>query len=230
MQTTISDTQTISLAITGLPHTGKTSTINRLFKQAYQTDTCEPTTMTVERHRLQTRIREDSQHQWQVTEISGLVSRPTAAHCAQLSAHVRDQDVILWLVNEMFSDLDDDTTGRPCADRLYLDMLHQLGKPIIVGINKIDLAAPYNWSNYYCIPSREQHITIEEDTKLYRERLNDHYSPAPSVVAYSSRHFIGLTELLMTLIRAVPDAKAWQFDALNDGQMDMWIANYIYSL
>ncbi len=164
------------VAIVGRPNVGKSTLFNRILRQHQAITASEPGT---------TRDRVAASAEWNgrrfsLVDTAGLEPRPDAplakAVRRQVDIALQEADVILFLTDGIdgLTPVDEDIAAR----------LRASGKPVVVGVNKIDT------------PKREP-----QTAEFYRMGLGD---PLP----LSAHHNSGVGELLDQVVALLPEAPA----------------------
>jgi hypothetical protein len=208
-----------TIGVIGVSGTGKSSTINAMFKSNLKVGHAVATTKEFRDVNLNIQVPEgrtlpnglkpnaDSVY-LRVVDAPGLgedISRDRE-YLAMYQKNLGRCDVILWVI-----------TGRNRAialDQNYLDLLRNFHAKIVFGVNQIDLVEPMNWNEKTNEPSREQEQYIEEIVRDRSERLSRTLGRSVEVIPYSSKKRWGLQAVFTELVTAAPMERAWVFSLI----------------
>ncbi|HEX8228619.1 MAG TPA: GTPase [Chloroflexia bacterium] len=123
--------------------------------------------------------------------------------------HLTRCDVILWVLT---------ARNRAVAlDQIYLQKLLDLEEfrnKLVFGVNQVDLVEPVNWDTKINLPSREQEANLDIILKDRRAKIESVVGRQVKMVAYSAKHKWQLQELFTALVESAPQRRAWIFGAL----------------
>lgn len=121
-------------------------------------------------------------------------------------------DVILWVLA---------ARNRAIAlDQMYLKELKEFADRIVFGINQVDLVEPMDWNQRINLPSKEQEMNIHVITDDRKEKLQSVLGRELQVVPYSAKVKYNLQELFTILVESCPKPRAWIFSAIKGFRPD----------
>lgn len=203
-----------TIGVIGVSGTGKSSTINALFKTELAISHTRACTKQFEATEMKVRIREgvakDEQASLVVVDAPGLGEdiRMDSIYIDQYHERLPDCDVVLWLL-----------AARNRAvhlDQMYLREFSTYHDRMIFGINQVDIVHPINWNEKINLPSVEMESNIEEIVQDRTEKLEDILGAKPRIVAYSAARGFNLEQLFGSLISTIPEKRRFVFDALKN--------------
>ena len=201
-----------TIGLIGVSGTGKSSTINSMFRTDLPTS--HVVACTKEFRDSDLRIDVKSGHAagrdatLRVVDAPGLGEDVALdpAYLRMYAEHLERCDVILWVVA---------ARNRAMAlDQMYLDRLRAFAPRMVFGINQVDLVAPLDWETSTNLPSVGQERNIATIVADRRARIESVLDRSVTVVPYSAEHKWQLQELFTSLIDAAPQERSWMFDAL----------------
>lgn len=203
-----------TIAVIGLADSGKTVTIQRLFK----TNSGQ---QPVYKQPLDVRLIEAQKH-WTIFDIS--VRLPSIQQdLAVFDEQLAQCDVILWVM-DIF---------EPIHPNIHhaIHSLSQYDANVIIGLNKIDRTPPFNWDAYLYITSTEQQAYIQSVVQRTYDELKPCVNSIEAIVPFTAEYYLGLVDVLYAIINAVPDERAIFLDSLKDlrvSRVKSYLAEYIY--
>lgn len=124
-------------------------------------------------------------------------------------------DVILWVLA---------ARNRAIAlDQLYFRELHEFADRIVFGINQVDLVEPMDWNHRIKLPSSEQEKNIQIIVDDRKEKLESISRNKLQVVPYSAKMRFNLQELFTILVESCPKSRAWIFSAIKGFRHDEFL-------
>jgi predicted GTPase len=208
-----------TIGVVGVSGTGKSSTINAMFKSNLRVGHAVATTKEFRDVNLSIRVPEGRKLPFgfkpspetvylRVVDAPGLGEDNSRDrdYLAMYNKNLGRCDVILWVMT---------ARNRAIAlDQEYLSFLRKFTGKIVFGVNQIDLVEPMDWNNRINAPSSEQDRYIEEITHDRSERLSRTLGRPVRVLPYSSKKRWGLQGLFTELVAAAPRERAWIFSLI----------------
>ncbi len=217
VETLISQPPTIG--VVGVSGTGKSSTINAMFKADLPIShvvACTKEFRDVNLHvDVTTGHAKGERTVLRVVDAPGLgedIERDPA-YLDMYMTNLPRCDVVLWVMT---------ARNRAVAlDQQYLQKLDRFHDRMVFGINQIDIVEPMNWSLKTQLPSIEQERHMEQIVQDRRLKLESVVGKDVRIFPYSAKYRYGLQELFTMLVEACPKHRAWIFDAIkNFGPFD----------
>jgi len=203
-----------TIGVVGVSGTGKSSTINAMFKTDLPIShvvACTKSFRDVNLHVNVTSGQAKGEGSvLRVVDAPGLGEdvRRDPEYLDMYLENLPRCDVILWVMT---------ARNRAIAlDQLYLKKLDRFHDRIVFGINQIDIVEPMDWSLKTQLPSVRQERNLEEIVADRRERLESVMDAEVKIFPYSARYGYGLQELFTLLIESCPKNRAWIFDAIKN--------------
>jgi len=130
--------------------------------------------------------------------------------------HLKKCDTVLWVMAAR--------NRAIAADQRYLKGLGRHLPQLVLGLNQVDLVEPQDWDERTNTPSEAQREALSAIVADRRERMGKVMRRgALEVVAYSARHYFGLHELFLRLIRHAPAHRRWMFDVVRAFSPEDWL-------
>jgi predicted GTPase len=203
-----------TIGVVGVSGTGKSSTINAMFKTDLPIShvvACTKAFRDVNLHvNITTGHAKGEGTVLRVVDAPGLGEdgRRDPEYLDMYLENLSRCDVVLWVMT---------ARNRAVAlDQLYLKKLEGFHDRMIFGINQIDIVEPMDWSLRTQLPSKQQERNIQEIVRDRRERLESVVGPGVKIFPYSARYGYGLQELFTLLVESCPQHRAWIFDAIKN--------------
>ncbi len=203
-----------TIGIVGVSGTGKSSTINTMFKTRLPVSHTTACTMEFESNQIDVQLRNDESEptpaKLVVYDAPGLGEdiRRDPGYIDMYHRYLPKCDVILWVMA---------ARNRAVAlDQTYLKEFRDLHSRIVFGINQVDLVEPMNWKTGLPIPSSEQLNHINEIVRDRSKRLSETVESDVKVVPYSNVRGFNLEELFARMISHVKGDRAWIFAGLKN--------------
>jgi predicted GTPase len=225
-----------TIGVVGVSGTGKSSTINSLFKTALPTSATvartkefEDVDLSVKFNVPQPPARPAAPQDVQPAEASSaadpdtapkvrlrVVDAPGLGEDLSLDSRYLDLyktnlgrcDAVLWVMT---------ARNRAVAlDQMYLEQLSAFHEKIVFGLNQVDLVEPMGWRTDYNIPSREQESNIKIIVADRLRHLSSIMGREPNAVAYSSRTGYHLEHLFKAMLDACPSDRRWIYAGLKN--------------
>ncbi len=201
-----------TVGIIGVSGTGKSSTINSMFKTDLAISHVVACTKEFKDTNLRVSVKSgEAKGQdalLRIVDAPGLGEDITLdpTYLNMYRERLADCDVILWVLA---------ARNRAVAlDQIYLKQLSEFNERMVFGINQVDLIEPMDWNQKINLPSREQERNIQlivNDRKLKVESVIGH---EVKIVPYSATHKYNLQELFTMMIESAPKKRAWIFSAI----------------
>jgi predicted GTPase len=207
-----------TVGVVGVSGTGKSSTINALFKTDLpisHTTACTKEFRNVDLavHATQGPTAGDRQL-LRIVDAPGLGEdvRRDPDYLKMYRDSLPACDVILWVIT---------ARNRAIAlDQRYLEQLAPFHDRIVFGVNQVDIIAPMNWERRVNLPSPEQEDHLAEILHDRQERLAGTLGAARPVIGYSASRRYRLQELFTELLRSCPNERSWIFSAIKNFRHD----------
>nr|WP_272918047.1 GTPase [Actinomadura rayongensis] len=209
------------IGVIGVSGTGKSSTINTLFRTDLATSDTVAQTKEFEDVALSVRFNadgdtgadpgDDRPHvRLRVVDAPGL-GEDVALDGAYLDLYRKNLpacDVVLWV-----------TAARNRAialDQMYLEQLREFHDRMVFGVNQLDLVEPMDWRPAYNVPSRAQEDNIKEIEADRAAHLAAVLGRDPVVIGYSSRRGYRMEHLFKAILDACPEDRRWIYAGLKN--------------
>ncbi|WP_161952563.1 GTPase family protein [Actinoplanes sp. TFC3] len=201
-----------TVGVIGVSGTGKSSTINAMFKVGLEVShvvACTKEFLNVDLAAPSSDPRLAGQQTvLRIVDAPGLGEdvRRDPEYLSMYEEALPAADVILWTMT---------ARNRAVAlDQQYLRHLAPFHDRMVFGINQIDLVEPRDWSEAANCPSRTQRQNIDIIVQDRAERIESIIGRKPVVVPYSATHLYGLQELFTAMVEAAPPRRSWIFSAI----------------
>jgi small GTP-binding protein len=207
-------TQPPRIGVVGVSGTGKSSTINSMFKTtlpishtAACTKNFESTPMEL---RMTSGVAKDESVKLTIVDAPGLGEDVTAdpGYLEQYRDNLPTCDVVLWVLAAR--------NRAVSLDQQYLQQLSDFSSKIVFGINQIDLVHPMDWSERINLPSEEMEANIAGIVHDRTERIQTITGAPVTVTAYSAQRGYNLEQLFTSIIGAIPETRKFIYDALKN--------------
>ena len=203
-----------TIGVIGVSGTGKSSTINALFKTKLAISHTRACTKKFEATGIKIKIPKgvarDEQISLVVVDAPGLGEdiRMDSMYIDQYHERLPDCDVVLWVL-----------AARNRAvhlDQMYLQEFAKYRDRIAFGINQVDIVHPMNWEEKINLPSVEMERNIEDIVQDRKEKLEQILGATPRIMAFSAEKGFNLEQLFEILISAIPKNRRFIFDSLKN--------------
>ena len=203
-----------TIGIVGVSGTGKSSTINAMFKTDLPISHVVACTKKFRDVNLHVNVA--AGHARGEETVLRVVDAPGLGEDVRRDPEYLDMylenlsrcDVVLWVMT---------ARNRAVAlDQLYLKKLEKFHDRMVFGINQIDIIEPMDWSLRTQLPSEQQERHLQEIVRDRRERLESIVGQGVKIFPYSARYGYGLQELFTLLIESCPKHRAWIFNAIKN--------------
>lgn len=208
-----------TIGVVGVSGTGKSSTINSLFKTGLATSATVARTKEFQdvdlsvRFSLRSAAPESADQprvRLRVVDAPGL-GEDIALDPGYLDLYRENLgrcDAVLWVMS---------ARNRALAlDQMYLRQLSEFHDRIVFGLNQVDLVEPMQWRAQYNIPGREQDENISIIGRDRRGHLASVLRREPVLIAYSSRTGYHLEHLFTAMLEACPSSRRWIYAGLKN--------------
>jgi uncharacterized protein len=208
-----------TIGIVGVSGTGKSSTLNAMFKTDLPVS--DVVACTKEFRDVDLRVQVTAGHGAGEGTVLRVVDAPGLGediardpqYLAMYLSNLGNCDVVLWVMT---------ARNRAIAlDQLYLQKLEIFHDRMVFGINQVDIVEPMDWNVRTHLPSVRQEANIQTIIDDRRQKLASVVGHDVRVYPYSAKYRYGLQELFTTLIESCAEDRAWIFDAIrNFGPFD----------
>lgn len=210
-----------TVGVIGVSGTGKSSTLNSMFKLNLTTSASVRCTTEF----LSTNIKLDVKHglaagnvaELRVIDAPGLGEdlSQDSVYLSMYENTLDKCDVIIWVMA---------ARNRAVAlDQMYLKKLSRFHNKIVFGINQVDLLEPLNWNAKHNLPSDQQKQYVQEIIDDRRNRIRPHFSEPISITAYSAQMHFMLINLYDAVIDKCPDDRRWLFELFRATSAEAWL-------
>ncbi len=203
-----------TIGIIGVSGTGKSSTINTMFRTSLPVSHTTACTKKFESSQIDVQLThgqaEPTPTKLVVYDAPGLGEdiRQDPGYIEMYQRYLPKCDVILWVMA---------ARNRALAlDQTYLKEFRSLHSRMVFGLNQVDLVEPMNWKAGLPIPSSEQKAHITEIITDRSKRLGEIVDSEVKVIPYSNVRGFNLEELFAGLIGHVKGDRAWIFAGLRN--------------
>lgn len=201
-----------TIGLVGASGTGKSSTINAMFKTDLPVSHVVACTKKFRDSDLQVSVQRGTAagHEavLRVVDAPGLGEDLAldAGYLAMYREHLTRCDVIIWVMT---------ARNRAVAlDQYYLTQLLEFSDKMVFGINQVDLVEPINWAHKINLPSLEQEKNILTILQDRRAKIEAVVKRPITMIPYSAKHKWQLQELFTAVVESAPRTRAWIFSAL----------------
>jgi small GTP-binding protein len=203
-----------TIGVVGVSGTGKSSTINAMFKTNLaisHTRACtkqfEATDMKLT---MKTGAAKDELVSLVVVDAPGLGEdiRLDPEYIRQYQERLPGCDVILWVLaarNRAMS-----------LDQRYLEQLSDHKDRMVFGVNQVDIVHPMDWNPAINLPSVAMEHNIEEIVEDRADKLADILGTRPTVMPFAAEKGFNLEQLFGSLLSAIPKDRQFIYDALKN--------------
>jgi predicted GTPase len=214
-----------TIGVVGVSGSGKSSTINALFKTSLPVSHTVACTKRFQENELALPMTqgqaEGREVRLVVYDAPGLGEdvRKDSEYLEMYRRHLPACDVVLWVLS---------ARNRAVAlDQEYLARFKELHDRIVFGLAQVDLVEPMDWKPGLPIPSREQEANIAEIVEDRGKRFSETLGRQVRLVPYSNRKGFNMEELFATLLTHVRGDRAWIFAGLkNFSYRDFVLSKY----
>ena len=203
-----------TIGLVGVSGTGKSSTINTLFKTKLPISHTTACTKAFEASKIALRQTQGEaigqETVLTVYDAPGLGEdiEKDPEYIEMYQQQLPRCDVILWVMT---------ARNRAIAlDQMYLLNFRKLFDRIVFGINQVDLISPLNWPNGLPIPSVEQESNLNEIVADRTRRLSKILEQPATVIPYSNMRGFNLEGLFAGILNKCQSDRAWMFGGLKN--------------
>ncbi len=200
------------IGLLGVSGTGKSSTINTLFKTNFATSDTVAGTKEFQKAtinlNLNNEVIDNQVVSLTVVDAPGLGEdvRIDPKYIEMYKNNLPSCDVILWVMT---------ARNRAIAlDQLYLPHFEAFHDKIVFGVNQIDLIEPMNWLSDLNIPSVEQERKMNEIILDRIEKLKAVVNIPIKIIGYSSKTGYNMQTLFNIIVDSLPKDRQWIYDGL----------------
>jgi uncharacterized protein len=203
-----------TIGVIGVSGTGKSSTINVMFKTALEISHTRACTKEFRATEMGMRVlkgpAKDDPINLVVVDAPGLGEdvRRDPQYIKQYLQRLPQCDVILWLMAAR--------NRAVSLDQQYLQQLDTFHDRIVFGLNQIDLVHPMNWNDTINLPSVEMEANIADIVQDRSEKVAEVIGRMPDIVPFSVSKGFNLEMLFNRLITSAPEERKFAFDLLKN--------------
>lgn len=203
-----------TIGVIGVSGTGKSSTINVMFKTKLAISHTRACTKEFLATPMEMKVLKGPAKSDPISLV--LVDAPGLGedvkkdpeYIAQYLQQLPKCDVILWLMAAR--------NRAVSLDQQYLQQLVQFHDRIIFGVNQVDLVHPMDWNDTINLPSVEMEANIADIVQDRSEKIADVVGRAPDIVPFSVSKGYNLEMLFNRLITSAPEERKFVFDLLKN--------------
>jgi small GTP-binding protein len=201
-----------TIGVIGVSGTGKSSTINALFRT--NLDISHVAACTKEFKEIDLKVEINQGQAQGKSAILRFVDAPGLGEHIDLdddylkmyADNLPKCDIILWVLT---------ARNRAIAlDQMYLKRLSEYSEKIVFGINQVDLVNPIDWDTKINLPSKEQERNIDLIVKDRKDKIESILKREIKIIPYSADKRYNLQELFTEIIESCPKNRAWIFSAV----------------
>jgi uncharacterized protein len=203
-----------TIGVVGVSGTGKSSTINAMFKTDLRISHTRACTKQFEATDLKLTMKngvaKDESISLVVVDAPGLGEdiKRDPGYIGQYHERLPECDVVLWILaarNRAMS-----------LDQQYLLELSKYRERMVFAVNQIDIVHPMDWNTTINMPSPAMERHIEEIVDDRADKLEDILGLRPTVIPFSAKKGFNLEQLFGALITAIPESRRFIYDSLKD--------------
>jgi len=207
-----------TIGVIGTSGTGKSSTLNAMFKTRLAISHVAACTKEFRATDLSVTVTQGeasgNRAVLRVVDAPGLgedVARDPE-YLRMYREHLPRCDVILWVLQ---------ARNRAVAlDQSYLQQLSEFHPKLIFGINQVDLVEPRNWNTRINQPSDEQRQHITDIVADRAHRLRSALQRDVPVIPYSAAAPYNLPELFTAMVDSCLEQRSWIFSAIKGFRLE----------
>lgn len=207
-----------TIGLIGVSGTGKSSTINAMFKTNLAISHVVACTKEFRDNDLKVKISSgEAKGQdalLRIIDAPGLgedLARDPI-YLKMYNENLSRCDVILWVLT---------ARNRAIAlDQMYLKELNHYHKKMVFGINQVDLVEPMDWEAKTNLPSQEQEKNINIIKSDRKDKIESILGRPIRIIPYSAKHRYNLQELFTAIVESCPENRAWIFSAIKGFRLE----------
>ncbi|MCB9789202.1 MAG: 50S ribosome-binding GTPase [Deltaproteobacteria bacterium] len=201
-----------TIGIIGTSGTGKSSTLNAMFRTDLEISHVVACTKEFLDTDLSVEVHDGAATgeavRLRVVDAPGLgedVNRDPA-YLEMYEKQLERCDIVLWVIA---------ARNRAIAlDQQYLLRLKSFHGRLVFGVNQVDLVEPCDWSSKTNLPSLVQEQHIAEIVADRKSRIESVVGREITIVQYSAQRKYNLQELFTAMIESCDEERAWIFSAV----------------
>jgi predicted GTPase len=203
-----------TIGVIGVSGTGKSSTINVMFKTTLAISHTRACTKEFRAIEMEMKVlkgpAKDDPVNLVVVDAPGLGEDvgKDPEYIAEYFRRLPECDVILWLLAAR--------NRAVSLDQQYLQQFARFHDRIVFGLNQVDLVHPMDWNDNINLPSVEMEANIADIVQDRSGKIADVVGRMPDLVPFSVSKGFNLEMLFNRLITSAPDDRKFVFDLLKN--------------
>lgn len=203
-----------TIGVIGVSGTGKSSTINAMFKTTLKVGHTRACTKEFLATDMEMKIlkgpAKDEPVNLVVVDAPGLgedISKDPS-YLEQYQERLPDCDIILWIMAAR--------NRAVSLDQQYLRQLGRFHERMVFAVNQVDIVHPMDWSESTNLPSMEMEDNILDIVRDRAQKIGEIIGRKPLVTPFSAARGYNLEALFHALIASAPETRKFVFDLLKD--------------
>ncbi|MFI6392552.1 GTPase family protein [Nonomuraea sp. NPDC050540] len=203
-----------TIGVIGVSGTGKSSTINAMFKTALKVGHTRACTKEFMATDLAMKVLKgparDEPVNLVVVDAPGLgedVSRDPS-YLEQYQERLPGCDIILWIMAAR--------NRAVSLDQQYLRQFWRFHDRMVFAVNQVDIVHPMDWRRSTNLPSVEMEENILDIVRDREQKIGEVIGRRPLVIPFSAARGYNLEALFHALVGSAPEARKFVFDLLKD--------------